>query len=330
MNLDDVTVAADRLSTIADADAAETLSGGTTVRVADGSVLRTESARTDNDSLVVDTAAGQAALPLASVTSVRFRPADPAVDAAWRGFIEREAAGDRLVIRRDGGRLDVVEGVIESIDADVVRFAIDGQTVAAPLARLEGVLPSQSRLGDTPAIVVTLVDGSRLAAASLTTADDGSLSIRDGVLDAVPAGVWRSINFGGSSVPLVVSGAIESSVAFRVSPGLPEGMAERFFLNDAAGGRLPPGTRLTFRVPDGMRRLVGSWRRPDGQTAVGDVRIVITADGDERFAETFSGEDPIGFDVDVEGVGRLTIATGPADDGDLGDAIEMVRPRFIR
>src|SRR6185436_3348116 len=65
------------------------------------------------------------------IRRVEFQPASDATDAIWRQLEERQVAGDiLLVVKREGGLLDYLAGVVGNVTAEEVAFDWDGQKVA--------------------------------------------------------------------------------------------------------------------------------------------------------------------------------------------------------
>ena len=107
----------------------------------DGSGVAARSVTLDGDELEARLSAGSPlVVPVRGVAAIRFRRGTPATDPRWLGMLEQPPREDQLAIRRDGGRLDAVGGVVESIDGERVKFLLGDDTVDAPLGRLEGVV----------------------------------------------------------------------------------------------------------------------------------------------------------------------------------------------
>ena len=134
-------IALDEVLSITRSDAAASTSPPMRVELFGGSRIAASEVTTADASVVVKPRDQPAlTVPLNQVRWIRFRPSSPAVDPQWLGMIDKPRTADVLVVRRAGNALDEAQGIVKSIAADTVTIDMDGDDLAAPIDKLEGVL----------------------------------------------------------------------------------------------------------------------------------------------------------------------------------------------
>jgi hypothetical protein len=201
--------------------------------------------------------------PIDGVAWWRARPASSAaVNRQWRDIVDRPSTSDAVVVARGGGEsLDFVEGVIQRVDAEGVRFVLDGEAVDVPWPRVFGLVffrPSPPSVGeaaslDGAATRVTIEgdEGLRLVGDSITL-DSAELTLASGPgraaigLDAV-----RRIDCSAGKLAYASRLPVlrrEWTPRLAAGPTLPgEPVADRAF----------GGAPLALRFPD--PRAAGLW-----------------------------------------------------------------------
>jgi hypothetical protein len=299
------------------------------------------------------------------VRRVNLTPTRPEVEAVWTQISERELAGDVLVVTtREAGALDYLVGVVGDITDDVVAFSYDGQEIAVKRSKAAAVgyfHHSDERSAD-PVCLLTLADGSQLAARQLALDSGGSLTVRtpsgarlaidlNRVVGAdfstgkltflsnltpetvqwtprigLPAaaalisdyGLPRNdISFAGS--PLALSWPDQSRAAGREIRTYPKGLAVR------------SGTKLVFRVPEGMRRFKASAGIDPATASQGHVVLQIQADNRVLWENEIDGDgSPAEIAVDLGTARRLQIAVDYGRNLDYGDRLHLVEACFLK
>jgi hypothetical protein len=99
------------------------------------------------------------------------------------------------------------------------------------------------------------------------------------------------------------------------------------------GMALASRTRLSFRVPEGMRWFRASAGLDDAAGRAANLMLVILADNREVFRQTFSADEerkatPI--ELEVGQAGRWTIVVEDGSGLDIGDQLDLVNARFTK
>lgn len=272
---------------------------------------------------------------ISAVHAVRFHLPRSGVDSAWLGMVAEESASDRLVIRRDENTLDTAEGVIVSIDDSVVEFEIDGDSVSAPLERLEGVIygaiPVSSQASDSSRYVVNDSYGGRWLMESLSANSTTATFKIAGQSHSIELENLLSITLSGSSELLANAETVSSQWNLDIAPEVERSLTDAFLVRRHSGNiEFPAGTEVTYRVPQGFSRLVGSAGRASDVVAATKVAITLSEDQRELWSGAIEGDQRVGFDLDVSKSRRITIKIDSAGDGSLGDTVELSQVRFLK
>lgn len=296
----------------------------------------------------------QAELATAGVEWIRFPTPSAAVTAEWERIVEVKTAGDLIVVRK-GDALDYLEGIIRSIQPDVVEFELDGEVLPVKRAKVEGLRffrPAQAELPQ-PICLVYRANGApplpaakaEIAAAGLMVQTPGGLRLElpwDRVkrldysqgkivflsdLEWDPQLYERQAYFGGTA-PIAEGLDLFAPQRDRALDGKPLVLDRRSY---SKGLALHSRTRLVYRLPGAYRRfqaLAGIDDRTDDQ---GDVRLVIEGDGRELYAANISGADrAVELDLDITGVKRLSILCDFGKDWDVADHLILAEAKVIK
>ena len=303
-----------------------------TIRLSDGSVLSAHEMTADADTLTARVRRQDPVrLPVKSLLSLRFRPASPQSDPQWLGVVEDDASADRLVIRRDNGNLDSIEGVFASMNQDRVEFEIDGDVIEAPLEKLEGVVLA-TRTKESSSIEVRDCYGNRFVAADLV-ADEEAVGFE--FFDQRLRIAWQhldEIRIRGSVAPLLSLTAVD--IVADPMPMMiadPAVMRPFFLRRDEEQTALifsGPG-QVHYRVPEGQSRLVGLVRRDPSVPVVNRFEASIVSRGESLWTQVV-GDTPVGFDVEVREGAVIELHVDPGDDGSRGDRAWWQKVRFVK
>lgn len=301
-----------------------------------GSQIAAQAMTLKNEVLTIDPRRQPAiVVPLKEVKSIRFRAASPTTDAQWLGLLEQDARGDLLAIRRAGDQLDPAPGLVEGIADGAVKFNMDGDTVLAPIERLEGIVLSNRPSGTKSVIQVVDHYGSRFAAVKIMpSAADEPLKLRlsDSVTHALPLKHLRSIFFSGGIEMLAAQKPASASFSAYVETKLNAELQSKWFAPKADGQDLVINGdgRIGFRVAEGFTTLAGSVRRDQSVDKAGDVEVQILVDDQSVWKETIADEKPRGFELPVDKTRKIEFVVSSGDDGDLGDKVRILRPRLLK
>lgn len=288
-----------------------------------------------------------------AIRAVRFRDyaSTPQLAQRWQEIATAKASGDSLVVRR-GENLDQLTGVIRDVTEEAVRFESDGETVEAKRMKLEGLLYYHPAGGELPrrSAQVTDVSGSQWSVKSLRKADDQlDLVTVAGVSAALPLAQLKRIDFSSGNSQWLH--ALEpQSVRWRpfIQTKVPDETAARLFepRGPAARGGHPlllagqeydrgltihSRTELVYRLTGDFRQLQAVAGIDDRVRPAGNVRLVISGDDRELFAQTVTGVDPpLALNVDITGVKRLKILVDFGEQLDLADCLDLCDARITK
>ncbi len=275
-------------------------------------------------------------IPLKDVKSIRFRAPSATTDPQWLGFLGQEQRGDMLAIRRSTGQIDSAPGVIEGIADGKVTFNMEGETVNAPMEKLEGVVLGGGRkINDSPDVQVVDRYGSRWAATSIQpSGKDGPLILQLSKklthslpLDHVEGIFWS----GGFKLLAAQSPADADFKPYLVTDANAKLLADWF--KPKADGEdivISGSGSIAYRVGENYSTLAGMVRRDSSVSKAGDVHIKVMVDDKEVWNETLSDPQPRGFELKVRGARRVRFVADSGSDGDVGDTVRILRPRLLK
>jgi hypothetical protein len=293
-------------------------------------------------------------LPTRTVRSVRFARAegsDDKRDRQWAEIADARAAGDVLVIRKQGA-LDEVEGTLQDVDGETVRFEVDKEVVGVNRAKVEGFFYYHPAATDVvePIGFLTTVDGSRLAVLAAEL-ERGSLIVK------TVAGLERTLDvesvvrFDYSTGKIAYLSDLEpqsASYAPLVGPkeDLPA-LAEYYrYRRDqgfdqrplSTGGKsyrkglsLASRTALAYRLPGKFRVFKATVGIDDQVRPLGSVRLVVLGDGKALWQQEVRGDQPVQeLEVEILGVKRLEIVADYGEELDIGDRLDLCEARVSK
>jgi hypothetical protein len=306
------------------------------VTLVSGSRVAAESlSSSDSDLLIEPRRQARLQVPFKQVKAIRFRTASPATDPQWLGMIEREQRGDTLVIRRDGGRLDPQQGVINSVKSNSVEFDLDGTVVDAPFDRLEGVIfggtdPVQS----DAAILVSDVFGSSWAVAAIEASEAEQplrMQLSPSLRHELPIDQIESIRWSGGVRMLAAEEPAQRSFEPYLETAVDPALQFAFFAAVAESEtdlRMHGGSAVEYRIEPGYQTFAGAVRRDDRVAKVSTLTVRIKLDGETVWEQDLKDPEPRGFELPLADARRLTLEVDSGDDGTLGDTVRFIRPRF--
>ena len=303
-----------------------------------GSELAAQFVSLTDDSLKIELRRqAELVVPVKRVRAIRLRAGSPATDPQWLGILESETSGDVLVIRRDADRLDQVSGLVESIAENVVNFNVDGNQIQAPFDRLEGIVfGSSSQTAAIANVQVTDAYGSRWLVESFIPSE-GSAPIRIkfelGIEHAIPMEQINSIRWNSSLVMLAMEKPAATSFKPVIGSDILQPAMKKWFGPNAEGEddvMMHGNSTIEYRIEPGFERVSGSFRHDDAVSRTGNVTVSIALDDDSVWSQTLTSNEPSGFDIPIGDHRRILFRVEAADDGDLGDAIRLCRPRLLK
>lgn len=279
-------------------------------------------------------------LPLKKVRWIRFRGSSTAVDPQWLGLIDRQRVSDSLVVRRPGDSIDEISGIVLAIKTDSISFDLDGDTMQAPVSRLEGVLFSNS--GDPPitseaAVIVDDIYGSRWFATSLGERNESEveLNLAEGLKHRMPLDQLGGIELIGSVEFLASQTPVESAYIPQLSIGLSPDLVNKWFGPEIIEGNdlvVRATSLIEYRVSPEYQTFAGSIDFDPAVTSGGRCDVRISLDAKPVWQETFEVSDPSpkGFELPLGGARRVRIEVLAGGDGDIGDSVKIRQPRLTK
>ncbi len=294
--------------------------------------------------------------PTRSLDAVRFYAPAPGTNQQWEALLGRPRAGDVVIVRKSAESLDLLEGVIHSVNDDIVEFEFDGQKIPVKRTKLEGIAFVRPR-ESPPKAAGKLTDrfGGQWQLAKFTvTSKEARLQTAGGVewrwspqnlrrLDLLSSNVvylsdleprqveWTSFFPGGR-----LDESFRSLFAVRKDSTLSGAPLElvgsdghrRVF---AKGLAIHSRTELTYRLPESYQRFRAVAGIDVSHRAVGTVQLTIRGDDRQLWSGEITGSsDPAVIDVSLEGVRRLTILVDYGDNADDGDHLILCDPKLIK
>lgn len=336
---DEKSVALDDLQVLRRRDDRSSGSPRLRVQLRDGSRLAADGVTVADDQAAVELRRQSALqIPLAKVRWIRFRPAAPAVDAEWLGILDRDTMNDLLVIRREGDRLDRVEGIIGGITAEAVAFDLDGQQIDAPIERLEGlVFGGEIKEAKAPAIRLTDTYGTVWNLAQLQPgSDDETLSAISvgGVTHELPIDLIDTIELASSVEFLAASEAAKTEYQPHIAVPADLEILDRWLKPHSENDRdlvMRSRSSIEYRIEPGFQKFVSSMAIDPSVESGGvcDVRLIV--DGNLAWEQSLSvNGEPLGVELPLQNAKRIRIEVDYGGDGDVGDVVRFRQPRLIK
>lgn len=318
---------------------------GSRIGLAGGSRLAIDGVKTEGAAATLRIRGGEKLeVPLKQLRWIRFRNPSAAVDPQWLGLIERQRASDSLVIRRPGDAIDEVAGIVLTIGDDSISFSLDGDTMQAPISRLEGVVftttgtDAQSGVGTSQgSVVVNDIFGSRFVATSITGSDDGAIDLQLGeqLKYRMPLESISKIELTGSVEFLAMVNPVQSQYVPLVKIGIAPELVGKWLSPEVVDERdllMRSTSHVEYRLSAGFQTLVGSVDFDPQVSSGGKCIVRILLDGKSVWEQALEVSDlsSLGFELPIDGARRVRFEVSGADDGDLGDTIRLRQPRITK
>ena len=275
-------------------------------------------------------------VPLREVKSIRFRAASPATDAQWLGLLENEDRRDQLAIRREGNQIDPAPVVIQSIANGKVGFSIEGESGAAPLDRLEGVVLGGNRqVSEDAQIQIVDIYGSKWLVSAIEPSDEKVLKLKlsDSITHELPTKQLYSMSWTAGLVMLATQEPAKSNYKPYLETKLAAASLKKWFGPKSDGQSdltMVGGSLIEYRVEGDFATLAGSVRRDSRVSKAGNVAVAISLDDQQVWKEDLNDSEARGFEIPLNDARRLRIEVICGDDGDVGDTVLVVRPRLLK
>ncbi|HZZ27723.1 MAG TPA: NPCBM/NEW2 domain-containing protein [Pirellulales bacterium] len=328
------------------------------IELIDGSKLTAVDFATEGDSVTLGyNSTGK--IPASSIRSVRFfRPDDPA-SPAWPKDAGANATGDLLVVRKRD-QIDFMEGSIVSIKDNYAVFKADGVEYPVNRSKIDGIIyyhKVTDKLSE-PLCVVETTTGWRLRAKDVSyvspnsTYPYGRLEVTTLCGDDFYFLPWEQVarlDFSAGKItylsdlepestqwtPYLDFGSAAPAMAQYYAPRRDEGREHQPLRLEgktcSKGLALYSRTALEYRVPAGMKQFKATAGIDDSVREAGNVRLQISADGNQLFDQVLTGKDaPVDLELNVAGAKRLSILVDYGDHFDAGDFLDLVDARMLK
>ncbi|MCA9262385.1 MAG: NPCBM/NEW2 domain-containing protein [Planctomycetales bacterium] len=327
------------------------------VTLADGSELVARQVTSDAKTLTAATRDGDVAIDAGQVLAIRLRAPSAALDNQWRQIIVGQRPGDVVVVRKTEEMLVPLEGVIESIGEETIKFQFADKTIDVARSKLEGVVLFTKAVTSEPAFELTTVDGS-LWLGRQCRADQQQLTITTpgGATATIRWDAVESISFASAQLaylsdlepvvtkitPMVESTTSDAVVRFLYQPRRNESVrGERLRLKYPESGQptqefekglgVHSRTELVWRLDKKFNKLQAIVGMDASVGKQGSVRLEVQSDGERVFDDLIrGGADPIPLSVEIEGTNRLTIIVDYGEDFDMADHLNLCNLRVTQ
>lgn len=317
------------------------VAGGARVALRDGTqLLGTRYSVAGGQATLESPYYGRLALPLASVASVRFGAPAQKLEAAWDGFVQRDAKKDLLVIRK-GDVLDQLAGVVGDIDAKV-KLLLDGDEIPVNLEKIYGIIyarPSASAARGT--CQVAMSNSDQLQVQQITwNGTELKAKLVAGPEITLPLERVRALDFSSGKVrylsqlePREVKYVpfFDITWTYHRDRNLDGGPLRVGGKTYRRGLALHSRTLLRYRIGGEYGRFQAMMGIDEVVDRQGDVHVVISGDGKVLHESDVRGVDPPKpLDLDVTGVRDLDILVDFGGDLDIADHLDLADAKLVK
>lgn len=289
---------------------------------------------------------GEVTVPREALRSLRFGADDAVVREAWQQLHERAGKKDFLVVRK-GDILDHLDGVAGTIDANEVRFRLDGEDVTVKREKVYGIIYAKRDDPSAKFIArVELAGGDTLLVRDAQWSNGGWLFTIPGVTPLkAPVAAVQAIDFSFSKFQYL---STTEPRELRYTPffddftfemqrdrdfdGRPLRVGDRTF---ARGLAIHSKTLVKYRLGGDFRyfkAIVGLDPKLPLGAFYGDAHVTIRGDDKVLFDGDFiSGQAPEALDLPVSSVVELEILVDfGRDKWDLGDRVHFGDAKVVK
>jgi hypothetical protein len=288
--------------------------------------------------------------PTRSIRNVRLQHVSEALAGQWSQIMTAKLDGDVLVVRK-GDNLDYQQGVLGDVNADVVRFQLDGEDLPINRAKVYAFIYRHSSGEARPGPICRLTDvfGSHWQVSKIALEKKLQLTTPAGLTLSCPLEILASIDFSLGKI-VYLSDLKPESVAWtpffntaKTLPSMEQLYAPRQDRNfesnplQLAGTEYGKGlairsrTEMVYRLPGSFTRFKAVAGIDDSVRPQGNVRLLIRGDNDVLLDMPVSGTDaPKPIDLDLTGVRKLIILVDFGDRASLGDHLDLCNARIIK
>jgi hypothetical protein len=281
---------------------------------------------------------------------VRFAPFEPKLEEAWNEFAERETKQDMVVIRK-GDVLDHYQGVIGDIDAQSIKFLLDGEEIPVKREKVFGLVLARPQQNPDGALCrLSLLGGDILYVRSVEGAEAGlQAELMTGTRLQLPWPALASLDFSRGKIVYLsqieprevkYTPFFDITWRYRRDANLTDGGPLRLGGKDYARGlAIHSRTFLSYRIGGEYRRFQAVMGIDQAVEKLGleqvlgrNVHVVISGDGRPLFEADVRGSDPPQeLDIDVSNVRDLEILVDfGSDQLDIADHLDLADAKVVK
>jgi hypothetical protein len=311
----------------------------TAVRLRGGGEAACESVAMADDSLAAVVSGMKLSLPLNGVAAVLL--ARPEKHPALIEAIEKPSRdADLVVVQLDDGPV-TIRGLATALDAEEVRFQIDGENRSVARDKLLGIVFASVGPWAAATSRLTLVDGS-VVPGSLDELRDGNLTWRFNAkhATAIPWDKIASIENASNRLVFLSDlrpvAVVEETLVSAARPwkadasvlGAPMRLGATTY---AKGLGVHSRCQLTYDVPIGAKSFLATIGLDAAAGVQGECGFRVTLDGREVFHKLVRKTDPpTPIQVDLRSAKRIVLIVDPGEGLDDGDLANWADARFLK
>jgi len=289
-----------------------------------------------------------------SIRDIRFKTLSGEALQQYEAIIGNDAAEDILIIQRDSGALDQLEGIVESLDDEFVNFNFGGDKIPVEIKKLAGLRllkPADKKLSVTMCKITDTQNNVFLASDLSFNPSDRMMNIKLGTGDSVnlELDMVHRMDFSSNNVlylsdltpesvewkPFLTGNLIRERLARVYRPRLDTSLDGSPI---AIGGEsyrkgfsLHSRTVMALRLPEAYSKLQMDIGMDPAMNGRGHVELIILGDNKQLFHDFVSGTDaPRSLDINITGIRRITITVDYGKNLDIGDQLNLGNARVLK
>jgi hypothetical protein len=331
--------------------AASTQSPGAWIELTDGSTIVARQYTVRGDRAVITLLDDEMLeTPTRSIRNVRLQHVSEAVTDQWSQILTAKLDGDVLVVHK-GDNLDYHQGALGDINAEVVRFQLDGEDLPINRAKAYGFVYRHPSSEASTGPICRLIDifGSHWQVSKIALGKKMQLTTPSGVTLSCSPEIVASIDFSLGKI-VYLSDLKPESVAWtpffstvKTLPSMEQFYAPRQDRNfesnplQLAGTEYGKGlairsrTEVVYRLPGSFTRFKAVAGIDDSVRPQGNVHLVIRGDNNVLLDLPIAGTDaPKPIDLDLSGVRKLSILVDFGNHAGFGDHLDLCNARILK
>jgi hypothetical protein len=270
----------------------------------------------------------------------------------FQEIVTAEAEGDVLIIRRPSGALDELNGIVHSLDSEILVFEFDNEKIQVERKKIAGIryFQAASRTFPKTLCVATTAGENRLIASSLVLSDEQlTITCAAGPEVTIPLDQLTKLDFSAANqvylsdlepesmdwIPYLSTGQVSERLTRLYQPrrdrtlkGKQLVLANQSFTKGLA---IHSRTELTYRLTDNFQNFQALVGIDPAMGENGNVELVVSGNGKELLRKTLTGKgEAVELKIDLQGINRLTILVDFGEQLDIGDHLLLCNARLTK